>query len=154
MSGAGFLEDLDQQIISNTKYWQQTDPNALYHTASDLYILIFNQALVEVIREHHQRHNLLDILTEVTKRVVDHQNRYRRYPVQVPAPVHTLTRHLYLWADCENWETIFSMHCIYFLTLTYWRKRHLWKLTGLLTAKESVLVVRFWIIVLYICYDK
>ena len=26
MSGAGSLVDLDQQIISNTKYWRQTDP--------------------------------------------------------------------------------------------------------------------------------
>ena len=27
MSGAGSLVDLDQQIISYTKYWRQTDPN-------------------------------------------------------------------------------------------------------------------------------
>ena len=27
MSGAGSLVDLDQQIISNTKYWGQIDPN-------------------------------------------------------------------------------------------------------------------------------
>ena len=29
MSGAASLVDLDQQIISNTKYWRQTDPEVL-----------------------------------------------------------------------------------------------------------------------------
>ena len=27
MSGPGSLVDLDQQIMLNTKYWRQTDPN-------------------------------------------------------------------------------------------------------------------------------
>lgn len=57
-----------------------------------------NQALVEVITERHHRHHLLDILTEVTKRVVDQQKKCpdMGHPVQVPAPMYTLTKHLYL----------------------------------------------------------
>ena len=60
--------------------------------------LASNQALVEVIREHYHHHHFLDILTEVTKRVVERQNREHNIecPVQVPAPMHTLTKHLYL----------------------------------------------------------
>jgi len=58
----------------------------------------FIQALVKAIREYHHQHHLLDILTEVTKRVVDQQNRLPNmgHPVQVPAPMHTMTKNLYL----------------------------------------------------------
>lgn len=58
----------------------------------------FIQALVEVIQNLHHRHHLLDMLTEVTRRVIDHQNRTfeDRDRVQVPAPTHTLTKLLYL----------------------------------------------------------
>lgn len=59
---------------------------------------IFIQALVEVIREHHHHHHFLDILTEVTKRVVERQTPEHNIKcrVQVPAPMHTLTKNLYL----------------------------------------------------------
>ncbi|XP_074622863.1 caspase-3-like [Acropora palmata] len=59
----------------------------------------FIQELVEVIEEYHGSRHLLDMLTEVTRRVIDHQNRAfdpTRYRVQVPAPTHTLTKLLYL----------------------------------------------------------
>ncbi|XP_078377977.1 caspase-3-like [Oculina patagonica] len=55
----------------------------------------FIQTLVEVIRKYHHRHHFLEILTEVTKLVVERQNKME-HPVQVPAPVHTLTNLLYL----------------------------------------------------------
>ena len=45
------------------------------------------------------------MLTEVTRRVIDHQNREfdpARDRVQVPAPTHTLTKLLYLWVDCVS----------------------------------------------------
>ncbi|XP_015748693.1 PREDICTED: uncharacterized protein LOC107328481 [Acropora digitifera] len=59
----------------------------------------FIQELVEVIEKYHGSHHLLDMLTEVTRRVIDHQNREfdpARDRVQVPAPTHTLTKLLYL----------------------------------------------------------
>ncbi|XP_074622862.1 uncharacterized protein LOC141881089 isoform X3 [Acropora palmata] len=60
---------------------------------------LFIQELVEVIEKYHGSHHLLDMLTEVTRRVIDHQNRAfdpDKYRVQVPAPTHTLTKLLYL----------------------------------------------------------
>ncbi|XP_067020800.1 uncharacterized protein [Acropora muricata] len=59
----------------------------------------FIQELVEVIEEYHGSHHLLDMLTEVTRRVIDHQNRAfdpARDKVQAPALTHTLTKLLYL----------------------------------------------------------
>lgn len=53
------------------------------------------QTLVEVIREHHHNHHFLEILTEVTRRVVEQQS-HEEYVVQVPAPMHTMTKLLYL----------------------------------------------------------
>ncbi|XP_015749947.1 PREDICTED: uncharacterized protein LOC107329787 [Acropora digitifera] len=60
---------------------------------------LFIQELVEVIEKDHGSHHLLDMLTEVTRRVVDRQNQAvhpPKYRVQVPAPVHTLTKLLFL----------------------------------------------------------
>lgn len=51
----------------------------------------FIQALVEVIRRDHHLHHFLEILTEVTRLVVERVNS-----VQVPAPMDTLTKFLYL----------------------------------------------------------
>ncbi|XP_067022084.1 uncharacterized protein [Acropora muricata] len=59
----------------------------------------FIQELVEVIEKYHGSHHLLDMLTEVTRRVIDHQNREfnsAAYRVQVPAPTHTLTKLFFL----------------------------------------------------------
>ncbi|XP_027041822.1 uncharacterized protein LOC113669936 [Pocillopora damicornis] len=51
----------------------------------------FIQALVEVISKYHHHHHFLEILTEVTRLVVERVNS-----VQVPAPMDTLTKFLYL----------------------------------------------------------
>ncbi|RMX57946.1 hypothetical protein pdam_00024050 [Pocillopora damicornis] len=51
----------------------------------------FIQDLVEVINKYHRRHHFLEILTEVTRLVVERGNS-----VQVPAPMDTLTKFLYL----------------------------------------------------------
>ena len=62
-------------------------------------LFFYHQELVEVIEKYHGSHHLLDMLTEVTRRVIDHQNQAfdpARYRVQVPAPTHTLTKLLYL----------------------------------------------------------
>ncbi|XP_074622410.1 uncharacterized protein LOC141880775 [Acropora palmata] len=59
----------------------------------------FIQELVEVIEKYHGSHHLLDMLTEVTRRVIDHPKREinsAAYRVQVPAPTHTLTKLLFL----------------------------------------------------------
>ncbi|KAJ7384116.1 hypothetical protein OS493_023440 [Desmophyllum pertusum] len=56
----------------------------------------FIQALVEVMREHHHRYHFLEMLTEVTKLVVERQSNMAAHPVQVPAPMHTMTKLLYL----------------------------------------------------------
>jgi len=53
------------------------------------------QTLVKVIGEHHHTHHFLEILTEVTKRVVERQS-HMEHAVQVPAPQHTMTKLLYL----------------------------------------------------------
>lgn len=73
-------------------------PDTVIKLRKKVFFFASNQALVEVIREHHHHHHFLDILTEVTKRVVERQNREHNIecPVQVPAPMHTLTKHLYL----------------------------------------------------------
>ena len=66
------------------------------------YLFFYHQELVEVIEKYHGSHHLLDMLTEVTRRVVDYQNRVfnsAAYRVQVPAPAHTLTKLLFLWVD-------------------------------------------------------
>ena len=52
--------------------------------------------LVEVINKYHRRHHFLEILTEVTRLVVKRGNS-----VQVPAPMDTLTKFLYLWEGTE-----------------------------------------------------
>ena len=62
-------------------------------------LFFYHQELVEVIEKDHGSHHLLDMLTEVTRRVIDHQNRVFNsvaYRVQVPAPTHTLTKLLFL----------------------------------------------------------
>ena len=46
---------------------------------------------MKVINKYHRRHHFLEILTEVTRLVVE-----RGKPVQVPAPMDTLTKFLYL----------------------------------------------------------
>ncbi|XP_066029289.1 uncharacterized protein [Pocillopora verrucosa] len=51
----------------------------------------FIRDLVEVINKYHRRHHFLEILTEVTRLVVERGNS-----VQVPAPMDTLTKFLYL----------------------------------------------------------
>ncbi|KAJ7384122.1 Caspase-8 isoform X1 [Desmophyllum pertusum] len=56
----------------------------------------FIQALVEVMRKHHHRYHFLEMLTEVTKLVVERQSNMAAHPVQVPAPMHTMTKLLYL----------------------------------------------------------
>lgn len=53
------------------------------------------QTFVEVLREHHHTHHFLEILTEVTKRVVERQS-HMEHAVQVPAPMHSMTKLLYL----------------------------------------------------------
>ena len=61
--------------------------------------LFYHQELVEVIEKFHGSHHLLDMLTEVTRRVIDHPKREinsAAYRVQVPAPTHTLTKLLFL----------------------------------------------------------
>ena len=51
--------------------------------------------MVDAIRQHHQSHHLLDILTEVNRRVVE-IGVNEGAAVQVPAPTHTLRGQLYL----------------------------------------------------------
>lgn len=52
----------------------------------------FIQTLVEVIRKYHPHHHFHEILTEVTKLVVERDDKH----VQVPAPTDTLTKFLFL----------------------------------------------------------
>jgi len=56
---------------------------------------LFVQHLVEAIRELRHRHHLLDILTEVNKRVVEAGVKDGA-AIQIPAPTHTLRAQLYL----------------------------------------------------------
>ena len=51
---------------------------------------------MKTIREHHDSHHLLDILTEVNRRVVK-AGLEKGASIQVPAPIHTLRAQLYLW---------------------------------------------------------
>jgi len=53
---------------------------------------------VDVIRRYHHRHHLLDMLTEVNKRVADiaNENPDVDLSFQVPAPTHTLRAQVYL----------------------------------------------------------
>ena len=55
----------------------------------------FFKALVETIRKRRQDHHLLDMLTEVTRVVVDRTVAWGLKP-QVPAPSYTLRRQLWL----------------------------------------------------------
>ncbi|KAL9971092.1 hypothetical protein ACROYT_G023579 [Oculina patagonica] len=56
------------------------------------------QVLMQVIRELHQHHHLLDMLTEVNKRVAEKASNELSdgENIQIPAPVHTLRAQLYL----------------------------------------------------------
>jgi len=58
----------------------------------------FIQVLVDVIRTYHRHHHLLDMLTEVNKRVADIANEYPDVELsfQVPAPTHTLRKQVFL----------------------------------------------------------
>lgn len=53
---------------------------------------------MDVIREYHSRHHLLDMLTEVNKRVADiaNENPDVDLSFQVPSPTHTLRAQVFL----------------------------------------------------------
>ena len=55
---------------------------------------LYIQALVKVIKTYHKHHHLLDMMTEVTRIVVEQQKDADSQ--QVPAPTHTLRAQVYL----------------------------------------------------------
>ena len=53
---------------------------------------------MNVIKTYHGRHHLVDMLTEVNKRVADiaNENPDVELSFQVPAPTHTLRKQVFL----------------------------------------------------------